>query len=100
MPYGNPEGRSVDFPIPEEFGRPPYVMHIASSVSATIADGYDAVDVIDAVLPAGMLLDTPKLRACQIIQELEGAKRGIYGGAIGYMDLSGNLDIEDRKSVV
>ena len=69
-----------------------HVMHIASSVSATIADGYDAVDVIDAVLPAGTLSGAPKLRACQIIQELEGAKRGIYGGAIGYMDLSGNLD--------
>ena len=69
-----------------------HVMHIASSVSATIADGCDAVDVIDAVLPAGTLSGAPKLRACQIIQELEGAKRGIYGGAIGYMDLSGNLD--------
>ena len=57
-----------------------------------IADGLDAVDVVDSILPAGTLSGAPKLRACQIIQDLEGAKRGIYGGAIGYLDLTGNLD--------
>ena len=50
------------------------------------------VDLVDSILPAGTLSGAPKLRACQIIQDLEGAKRGIYGGAIGYLDLTGNLD--------
>ena len=69
-----------------------HVMHIGSTVSSTIAPGKDAIDAVDAILPAGTLSGAPKLRACQIIQELEGAKRGIYGGAIGYLDFSGNLD--------
>ncbi len=51
-----------------------------------------AVDAIDAILPAGTLSGAPKLRAAEIIQELEGAKRGIYGGAIGYLDFTGNMD--------
>jgi anthranilate synthase component 1 len=66
-----------------------HVMHIGSTVSAQIADGFDAVD---AILPAGTLSGAPKIRACQIIRELEGRKRGIYGGAIGYLDFAGNLD--------
>ncbi|WP_321972456.1 anthranilate synthase component I family protein [Paratractidigestivibacter sp.] len=69
-----------------------HVMHIGSTVSGRIAADKDAVDVIDSILPAGTLSGAPKLRACQIISELEGAKRGIYGGAIGYLDFSGNLD--------
>lgn len=69
-----------------------HVMHIGSTVSATIAPEYDAVDAIDSILPAGTLSGAPKIRACQIIQDLEGAKRGIYGGAIGYLDFAGNLD--------
>ena len=69
-----------------------HVMHIGSDVSGRIADGFDAVDAIDAILPAGTLSGAPKLRAAQIIQELEGAKRGIYGGAIGYLDFAGNMD--------
>ena len=69
-----------------------HVMHIGSTVSATIDPARDAVDAVDAILPAGTLSGAPKLRACQIIQDLEGAKRGIYGGAIGYLDCSGNLD--------
>lgn len=69
-----------------------HVMHIGSTVSARIANGRDAIDAVDAILPAGTLSGAPKLRACQIIQELEGAKRGIYGGAIGYLDFAGNLD--------
>lgn len=68
------------------------VMHIGSTVTGTLADGLDAVDVVDSILPAGTLSGAPKLRACQIIQDLEGAKRGIYGGAIGYLDFTGNLD--------
>jgi anthranilate synthase component 1 len=50
------------------------------------------VDAVDSILPAGTLSGAPKLRACQIIQELEGRKRGIYGGAVGYLDFTGNLD--------
>ena len=69
-----------------------HVMHLGSTVSATIADDKDAVDAIDSILPAGTLSGAPKLRACQIIQDLEGSKRGIYGGAIGYLDFTGNLD--------
>lgn len=68
------------------------VMHIGSTIVGTLAPGKDAIDVVDAILPAGTLSGAPKVRACQIIQNLEGAKRGIYGGAIGYIDFSGNLD--------
>lgn len=68
------------------------IMHIGSTVTGRLAEGKDAVDVMDSILPAGTLSGAPKLRACQIIQDLEGAKRGIYGGAIGYLDFTGNLD--------
>ncbi len=68
------------------------IMHIGSTVTGQLAEGKDAVDVMDSILPAGTLSGAPKLRACQIIQDLEGAKRGIYGGAIGYLDFTGNLD--------
>lgn len=69
-----------------------HVMHLGSTVSALIDERYDAVDAIDSILPAGTLSGAPKLRACQIIQDLEGSKRGIYGGAVGYLDFAGNLD--------
>lgn len=76
-----------------EIERYSHVMHIGSTVSGTIRDEYDAVDAIDSILPAGTLSGAPKIRACEIIQELEGGRRGIYGGAIGYLDFSGNLDV-------
>lgn len=69
-----------------------HVMHIGSTVRGKIRDDKDAVDAVDAILPAGTLSGAPKLRACEIINELEDNKRGIYGGAIGYLDLTGNLD--------
>ena len=69
-----------------------HVMHIGSSVKGEIRPDQDALDAIDVILPAGTLSGAPKLRACEIINELEGNKRGIYGGAIGYIDLAGNLD--------
>ncbi|MDO4308123.1 MAG: anthranilate synthase component I [Eubacteriales bacterium] len=69
-----------------------HVMHLGSTVTGTIKDGKDAVDAVDAILPAGTLSGAPKFRACQIIEELEQSKRGIYGGAIGYLDFAGNLD--------
>ncbi|MBR1701328.1 MAG: anthranilate synthase component I [Lachnospiraceae bacterium] len=69
-----------------------HVMHIGSTVSGTIRADKDAVDGVDAILPAGTLSGAPKLRACEIINELEDNKRGIYGGAIGYLSFTGNLD--------
>ncbi|MDR1232246.1 MAG: anthranilate synthase component I family protein, partial [Spirochaetaceae bacterium] len=69
-----------------------HVMHIGSTVRGTITKDKTAVDAIDAVLPAGTLSGAPKIRACQIIAELENCPRGIYGGAIGYIDFSGNMD--------
>lgn len=70
-----------------------HVMHIGSTVVGKIRQDKDSVDAVDAILPAGTLSGAPKFRACQIIQELEHSKRGIYGGAIGYLDFSGNLDV-------
>ncbi|MBQ7740133.1 MAG: anthranilate synthase component I [Eubacterium sp.] len=69
-----------------------HVMHIGSSVRGEIRDDCDALDAVGAVLPAGTLSGAPKIRACQLIGELENNKRGIYGGAIGYIDFTGNLD--------
>lgn len=70
-----------------------HVMHIGSTVSGEIREDRNAVDAVDAILPAGTLSGAPKLRAMEIIQELEGRPRGIYGGAIGYLDFTGNLDV-------
>ncbi|MBR6394132.1 MAG: anthranilate synthase component I [Ruminococcus sp.] len=69
-----------------------HVMHIGSTVRGEIESRYDALDAVSAVLPAGTLSGAPKIRACQLIGELEQNKRGIYGGAIGYIDFTGNLD--------
>ncbi|MBR6400579.1 MAG: anthranilate synthase component I [Firmicutes bacterium] len=69
-----------------------HVMHIGSTVRGEIADGKDTIDAVDAILPAGTLSGAPKIRACEIINELENNKRGIYGGAIGYISFAGNLD--------
>ena len=69
-----------------------HVMHIGSTVSGQIREDKDAVDAMDAILPAGTLSGAPKLRACEIINELENNKRGIYGGAIGYLSFTGDMD--------
>ena len=69
-----------------------HVMHIASTVRGEIREDCDAIDAVNAVLPAGTLSGAPKIRACQLIGELEHAKRGIYGGAIGYLSFQGDLD--------
>ena len=69
-----------------------HVMHIGSTVRGEIREDRDALDAIEAVLPAGTLSGVPKIRACQLIGELENNKRGIYGGAIGYIDFTGNMD--------
>ena len=75
-----------------EIQRFSHVMHIGSTVSGEIRPDKDGVDVIDAILPAGTLSGAPKIRACEIIAELEQSKRGIYGGAVGYLDFTGNID--------
>lgn len=69
-----------------------HVMHIGSTVRGQIREEFDALNAIEAVLPAGTLSGAPKIRACQLIGELEQNKRGIYGGAIGYIDFTGNMD--------
>ena len=68
------------------------IMHICSQVEGVIREDKDALDAIEAVLPAGTLSGAPKIRACQIIEELEKEERGIYGGALGYLDFTGNMD--------
>lgn len=69
-----------------------HVMHIGSTVRGEIAKDKDAVDALRSVLPAGTLSGAPKIKACQLINDLEKNKRGIYGGAIGYLDFTGNMD--------
>lgn len=68
------------------------IMHICSQVEGDIAAGNDALSAIEAVLPAGTLSGAPKIRACEIIEELESEARGVYGGALGYLDFAGNMD--------
>ncbi len=76
-----------------EIERYSHVMHIGSTVRGEIRDDLDALDAVASILPAGTLSGAPKLRACQLINDLEDNKRGIYGGAIGYLDFTGNLDV-------
>lgn len=75
-----------------EIQRFSHVMHIGSTVEGLLREDKDAVDAVNAILPAGTLSGAPKFRACEIINELEDNKRGIYGGAIGYLSLNGELD--------
>src|SRR6266571_5345987 len=69
-----------------------HVAHLVSSVTGELADGRDALDALAATFPAGTLSGAPKIRAMEIIDELEPVRRGLYGGALGYLDLRGNLD--------
>ena len=69
-----------------------HIMHITSQVSGELAEGQGPIDVLRATLPAGTLSGAPKVRAMEIIDELEPTKRGVYGGVVGYIDFSGNLD--------
>ncbi len=70
-----------------------HVMHIASRVTGALAPGKDAVDALVATFPAGTLTGAPKIRAMEIIEDLEPVRRGAYGGAVGYLDFAGNLDV-------
>jgi anthranilate synthase component 1 len=67
-------------------------MHLGSTVTGTLREGGTALDAIGALLPAGTLSGAPKIRACEIINELENNKRGVYGGAIGYIGFTGDMD--------
>ena len=67
-------------------------MHIGSAVRGEIREDRDALDAVSAVLPAGTLSGAPKIRACQLIAELENNKRGLYGGTVGYMAYNGDID--------
>jgi anthranilate synthase component 1 len=79
-----------------------HVQHLVSEVRGTLAAGKNAGDALAACFPAGTLTGAPKIRAMEIIEELETARRGIYGGAVGYLDAAGNLDmaIAIRTAVV
>ena len=79
-----------------------HVMHIVSNVTGELREGCDALDVLAATLPAGTLSGAPKIRAMEIIDELEPVKRGVYGGAIGYISWHGNMDtaIAIRTAVI
>jgi anthranilate synthase component 1 len=79
-----------------------HVMHIISNVTAQVIPGTTAIDVLRATLPAGTLSGAPKIRAMEIIDELEPVKRGVYGGAVGYIGWNGNMDtaIAIRTAVI
>jgi anthranilate synthase component 1 len=69
-----------------------HVMHIVSNVTGKLQKGMDAVDLLEATFPAGTVSGAPKVRAMEIIDELENSKRGLYAGSVGYFSFSGDLD--------
>jgi anthranilate synthase component 1 len=79
-----------------------HVMHIVSNVTGELADGMSAIDVLRATFPAGTVSGAPKIRAMEIIDELEPVKRGVYSGAVGYLAFNGNMDtaIAIRTAVI
>jgi anthranilate synthase component 1 len=83
---------SVTVPELMKVERYSHVSHLVSSVTGQLAEGKDALDALVAAFPAGTLSGAPKVRAMEIIDELEPQPRGLYGGAVGYIDLRGNLD--------
>jgi anthranilate synthase component 1 len=74
-------------------GRYSHVMHIVSNVEGTLKPGLDAIAVLKATFPAGTVSGAPKVRAMEIIDELEPSKRGIYAGAVGYLGFNGDMDL-------
>jgi anthranilate synthase component 1 len=70
-----------------------HVMHIVSNVEGRLLDGLSAIDVLRASFPAGTVSGAPKVRAMEIIDELEPSKRGVYAGAVGYLGFNGDMDI-------
>jgi anthranilate synthase component 1 len=93
----NDLGRVCDFGtvrVPQFMGleRYSHVMHLVSRVEGRLAEGRDRLDALAACFPAGTVSGAPKIRAMEIVAELEPSRRGIYAGAIGYLDFAGNLD--------
>jgi anthranilate synthase component 1 len=82
--------RVVEFGALERYS---HVWHIVSTVTGEVAGGRDALDVLSACFPAGTLTGAPKVRAMELIDELEPVRRGVYGGAVGYLDAAGDLDM-------
>jgi anthranilate synthase component 1 len=78
-----------DFMLVEKYS---HVMHLVSSLRGRLRSELDRFDALQACFPAGTVTGAPKVRAMEIIEEFEPARRGIYAGAIGYLDYSGNLD--------
>ena len=93
------EVRVTDRMVVERYS---HVMHIVSNVTGKVRDGITAMDVMRAVHPAGTLSGAPKVRAMEIIDEFEPTKRGVYGGAVGYISWNGNMDtaIAIRTAVI
>jgi anthranilate synthase component I len=83
---------SVHVPQYMEVERYSHVMHLVSRVEAILSTKHDRLDALMATFPAGTLTGAPKIRAMQIVGALEGPRRGLYGGAVGYLDFAGNLD--------
>jgi anthranilate synthase component 1 len=83
---------SVRVPQYMEVERYSHVMHLVSRVDGRLAQGRDRLDALVATFPAGTLTGAPKIRAMQIVGSLEPTRRGLYGGAVGYLDFAGNLD--------
>jgi anthranilate synthase component 1 len=83
----------VDVPEFMTIERYSHVMHIVSTVVGELADGHSAFDALRATFPAGTLSGAPKVRAMEIIEELEPVRRGLYGGTVGYLDFAGDLDM-------
>ncbi|MBI3384444.1 MAG: anthranilate synthase component I [Aquabacterium sp.] len=81
--------------VTEQFGieRYSHVMHIVSNVEGSLKDGMTGLDVLRASFPAGTLSGAPKIRAMEIIDELEPVQRGVYGGAVGYLSFAGDMDV-------
>jgi anthranilate synthase component 1 len=75
-----------------EVERYSHVLHLVSNVEARLKPGLDALDALRSIFPAGTLSGAPKVRAMQLIAEAEGERRGLYGGAVGYLGYDGNLD--------
>jgi anthranilate synthase component 1 len=85
-----------------EVERYSHVLHLVSNVEARLKPGLDALDALRSIFPAGTLSGAPKVRAMQLIAEAEGERRGLYGGAVGYLGYDGNLDtaITIRSAVI
>jgi len=83
---------TVHVPTYMQIERYSHVMHLVSKVEGMLAGGHDRLDALTACFPAGTVSGAPKIRAMEIIRELEGQRRGVYAGAVGYLDFAGNLD--------